>query len=346
MVRIGVICPSEIALRRFMPALMKNKNFVFAGIAYANADNFCFPPDMDEAKRQSILNGEKEKAQVFIDNYGGEIFPSYEAIAVSPGIDTLYIPLPPALHYKWAKIALENGKHVLLEKPATLELSQTQDLISIAKKQSLALHENYMFVFHNQIEHISSLIKNGIVGDVRLYRISFGFPKREANDFRYNKKLGGGALYDAGGYLIKYASMLLGDSINLAYSNMNHTEEFDVDIYGSAAFVNDKGVTVQAAYGMDNEYRCELEVWGSKGMLTTGRILTAPEGFVPEAVIKAGGKEEIIKLPSDDAFAKSIEWFKKCIASEEKRETGYGDISLQASLLEKFLRSATKNLIK
>jgi len=328
-----------------MPALIKNSDFLFSAIAYASEEEFNFGSGMNSEEKQKIINEEKEKAQAFTDNYGGKLYSSYEAIAKSPEIDALYIPLPPALHYKWAKSALKNNKHVLLEKPATLEPAHTNELINLAKTKSLALHENYMFVFHNQIEHINSLVKDGAVGDIRLYRISFGFPKRQLNDFRYNKKLGGGALYDAGGYLIKYASMLLGESIKIAYSNINYTEEFDVDIYGSAAFVNESGVTVQAAYGMDNNYRCELEIWGSTGLLTTGRILTAPEGFIPEAVIRFGNDEKKIKLPADDSFAKSIAWFKNCIISETERETGYADICRQASLLDEFRNSSIDNTV-
>ena len=343
MIRLGIICPSEIALRRFMPALMKNKDFTFAGIAAASSEDFYFGTEYDNLKQQSILNQEKEKAREFINKFGGKLYNGYTEIAASPEIDALYIPLPPALHYKWAKFALEHNKHVLVEKPATLELAHTLDLIELASANSLALHENYMFAFHDQIKHINSIVKNGELGDVRLYRISFGFPRREQNDFRYKKELGGGALYDAGGYTIKYASMLLGDSAKLMYSRMNYIDDFEVDIYGSAALINEQGVTVQAAYGMDNSYRCELEVWGSTGILTTGRILTAPDGFIPEAVIKSNNEEKIIKLPADDTFAKSINWLYKCICDNELRETGYKEIKQQALLIDKFIKCETVN---
>jgi len=321
-----------------MPALAKNDNFIFAGIATVSNDEFYFGTENNELKRQNILDREKEKAREFIDSYGGELYPCYEAIVTSPDIDALYIPLPPALHYKWAKSTLENKKHVLLEKPATLKLAHTVDLLETASANSLALHENYMFAFHNQLEHINSIIKAGELGDVRLYRISFGFPRREQNDFRYNKELGGGALYDAGGYTIKYASMLLGSSAKIVYSKMNYTGEFPVDLYGSAALINEQGVTAQIAYGMDNSYRCELEVWGSTGMLTTGRILTAPDGFVPEAVIKTNNEEKIIKLPPDDTFAKSIKWFYECICDKTKRESGYNEIKQQALLVDELIK--------
>ena len=337
MIRIGVICPSEIAYRRFMPALEKNKDFSFAGVAVANVDEFFINGDNDEQPVKSIIEQEKEKAASFTDNYGGFLFPSYEAMIASPNVDAVYIPLPPALHFKWAKTTLENGKHVLLEKPATLELAQTQELVGIASGSSLALHENYMFVFHNQIEQINTIINNGKIGDVRLYRITFGFPRRSATDFRYDKELGGGALYDAGGYTLKLASMLLGESAKIVCSSLNYIDDFAVDIYGSATLCNESGVTAQVAFGMDNGYRCDLEVWGSTGTLTTGRILTAPDNYIPEVVIKSNNGEEKIVLSADDTFAKSIKWFKKCIDDAAVRAENYKDIARQASLVEGFI---------
>jgi len=342
MIRFGVICPSEIALRRFMPALAKRKDFTFTGIAVPACDEFIFGKNVSKAEKASILHNETIKAEVFTDKYGGKIFSGYKSIAESNEIDALYIPLPPALHHKWAKHALINRKHVLLEKPATPELAQTQELIRIAQKHSLALHENYMFVFHNQVEYINTVIKSEELGDIRLYRISFGFPKRSANDFRYIKELGGGALYDAGGYTLKYASVLLGESAKITSANLNYTDNSGVDIYGSATMVNDFGTAVQIAFGMDNNYRCDLEVWGSTGMLTTGRILTAPEGFTPEITIKKGNNEEHVILPSDDTFANSIEFFIDCINSQNTRDNSYNEINRQALLVNDFLSAAHK----
>jgi len=320
-----------------MPALTKNKDFSFAGIAIAGTEEVFAGNGTDIQSKQQFIKQEKEKAGPFLENYGGILYQSYTEIVTSSDIDAVYIPLPPALHYKWAKIALEFGKHVLLEKPATLELKQTQELVILASKHSLALHENYMFIFHDQLFEINSIINDGKIGDVRLYRITFGFPRRSVGDFRYNKEMGGGALYDAGGYTLKYASMLLGDSAKLVYSNMNHVDGFPVDIYGSAALINDRGTTVQIAFGMDNSYRCDLEVWGSTGTLTTGRVLTAPDNFTPEVVVKSNAGEEKIVLPADDTFVKSIAWFKKCIDDKAAREKSYKDIVHQASLIDEFI---------
>ena len=329
MKRIGIICPSEIAFRRFLPALKEAGCFECAGVAIASKEEFVGSTD-------EILAKERAKAQTFVDSYGGKIYEGYKTLIHSDNVDAIYLPLPPGLHYKWAKEALSAGKHILCEKPCTTALATTEDLLKDAKAKGLAAHENYMIAFHDQLKAVDDIVNSGEIGDVRLFRISFGFPIRAQNDFRYNKALGGGALLDCGGYTFKYASMLLGPTAKMKYAQSNNIDGFSVDMYGSAALVNDKGVTAQVAFGMDHNYKCELEVWGSKGTIYTNRILTAPAGLVPEVIIRKGNEEEKRNLPADDAFKKSILHFCKCIEEEEVRKENYQTLLRQARLVEDF----------
>lgn len=328
-VRIGVICPSEIAFRRFMPAIQKCESAEYIGVAHASAKEW------DGIVPDGLVDAELAKAKNFQSEYGGRVYDSYEALLTSLEVDAIYLPLPPALHYKWARKALENGKHIFLEKPSTTSLHDTADLINIANGKNLAVHENYMFAFHKQLEEIVDIVNSGELGDVRLYRIAFGFPRRAQNDFRYNKSLGGGALLDCGGYTLKLASMLLGDTAKIATSQLNYMDGFEVDMHGSATIVNDAGVTAQLSFGMDNSYKCELEIWGSKGCLTTGRILTAPNGFEPTAEIKVGNETRTVKLSADDTFRKSIQKFCLCVTDNKERIRNYAEIVRQAELVEK-----------
>ena len=335
---LAILCPSEIALRRFMPALMSCRCFDFFGIGKASPEEW-FGSRISSVSAEEIdarQQCEMDKAGVFVSQYGGKILNSYEEVVSSQGADAVYIPLPPALHFRWARAALQAGKHVLVEKPATTTLAETRELISLARSKKSALHENYMFVFHRQLEEIETIIGSGEIGSVRLIRISFGFPRRAADDFRYSKQLGGGALLDCGGYTIRYASRLLGESARLTAAQTNYVPDFSVDMYGSATMVNDDGVTAQLAFGMDNNYKCELEVWGSSGTLFTGRVLTAPAGFVPTVEIRKGNETTSRPLPADDAFQKSIMHFKACINDDRVREEQYAVIERQAALVETF----------
>lgn len=311
--KIGIIGTSEIAFRRFLPALEKDKNFVYAGVATRTV----------------------EKAKKFQDTFGGKIYNGYDELINDESIEAVYVPLPPALHYEWGKKVLEAGKHLLLEKPFTTELKDAEKLVELAKNKNLAVHENYMFVYHKQLSEIDKIVKDGTIGDVRLYRIAFGFPKRAEGDFRYVKELGGGSLLDCGGYTLKLASMLLGPTAKVTTSNLNYTKDYDVDLYGSATMVNDDGVTAQLSFGMDNSYKCELEVWGSKGVLRTNRILTAPVGYVPIVEIIIDNETKEVKLSEDDTFLKSIDDFWNCINDQTKKEKKYNEIIEQAKIVQK-----------
>ena len=340
MIRIGIICPSEIAFRRFLPALQKTGDKIqFAAIGIASPEEwFGNLTNISQEQIDEQQARERVKAQTFIDQYGGEIIVGYCNLVSSKLVDAIYIPLPPALHYKWAKKALEAGKHVFVEKPSTTCLADTEDLIKLASKKGLALHENYMFIYHSQLEEINNVVKSGEIGDVRLYRITFGFPLRQLNDFRYNKALGGGALFDAGGYCMKYANWLLGGDAHVVTAQANNIDGFEVDMYGSATLANDKGQIAQIAFGMDNDYRCDIEIWGSKGTITSGRILTAPAGFVPSYTIKKNQDTETRPLAADDAFLKSIIRFCECIKTDVERNKEYILLRKQESLVDVFVK--------
>lgn len=343
MIKIGIICPSEIAFRRFMPAIKKSTEFEYIGVAYATKEEW-FGEKAIEVSDESfskIKESELAKAKNFEQTYGGKVFEGYEAMIKSGEIDAVYIPLPPALHYKWAKLALDNNLHTFVEKPSTTSLKDTTNLVELASKNNLALHENYMFIYHSQLERIENVVKSGEIGEVRLYRVDFGFPQRPAGDFRYNKNLGGGALMDCGGYTLKYANRLLGGDAEIICANSFYKDEFEVDIAGAATLKNSRGQAVQLFFGMDNDYRCSIDIWGSQGTLKSGRILTAPEGFEPIYTITKNGKEETYKMEADDTFYKSIMRFKECINDKIKREENYKDLIKQAELVEEF-----KNMIE
>ena len=331
-IRIGIICPSEIAFRRFLPSLKKIEMFEFAGVAIASAEEWGVSDDKYIAIRDSGL----EKARRFTELYGGKIYEGYHKLVSSRNVDAVYIPLPPSLHYKWAKECILNGKHALVEKPFTLNECNTKELIDLAKDNGIALHEDYMFVYHNQINAINNIINGGEIGKIRHFRVQFGFPRREKNDFRYRKSLGGGALYDAGGYTIKYASLLLGNSAKLISAQSILEKEWDVDIFGAATMVNGDGIIAQISFGMDNDYKCLLEAWGSNGCLISGRVLTAPDGFEPSAIIRRNNSDNVIKLPSDEAFVKSIQLFAKCVCNDKQRLENYETILKQASFIDQF----------
>ncbi len=311
MIQIGILGGAEIAHRMFLPALIQNENFICGGIASKNP----------------------EKRQRFAADFHIPVYNTYEDLIDSPKIEALYIPLPPALHYQWAKQALKHGKHVFLEKPSTVSFSRTQELVKMADTRKLVLQENYMFQYHTQLKEIQKLLISGDIGKIRLIKSSFGFPLRGADDFRYQKALGGGALLDAGGYVVKLATLFLGSSVKVKTACLN-SWGYDVDMFGSVTLENDVGMVFQGSFGMDCYYQCSLEIWGSKGRLYTNRIFTAPPTLAPKVTIETNnGTQELVFEP-DNHFAESIQMYYNAIKEDNVREKMYNDMLLQANLIE------------
>lgn len=334
MVRIGVLGPSDIAGRRFIPGVNSNDKIKYAGVACPTRGEWIVRPGTDNVPEA----GEMSKAIVFCEKYGGEIFESYESLICSDRIDAVYVPLPPMLHYFWGSRVLNAGKHLLLEKPFTDSLDHTKKLIALARRKRLAVHENYAFLYHRQIEMISSILSEGRIGEVRVIRAAFGFPYRGAGDFRYSEAVGGGSVLDCGGYPLKLCNYLLGGKASIADARIYSVKGHDTDVFGNVVLVNEKGITAQIAFGMDNAYKCEVEIWGSLKTLSSDRVYSPPATM--ETVIRlAGNEHEIITVPSDDQFRNSALYFIRCIEDMNERESNYNAIETQAGMMTTLKRN-------
>ena len=219
-----------------------------------------------------------------------------------------------------------------MEKPFTVKTETTKELIELAKENNVAVHENYMFIYHSQLDFVKKTIEDGTLGEIRNIRAAFTFPMRGVNDFRYVKALGGGALLDCAGYPVRLMSELMGD-VKVATSRLHYIDGFEVDFYGNATLYSDK-LSAQIIFGMDNTYKCELEVQGNKALLYTDRIFTAPDDFKPTMVLKSGNDVETYTLEADGAFLKSINRFYESIINIDKRNEMYSSIIRQAELIE------------
>ncbi len=327
--RIGVLGPSDIAGRRFVPGILASDEFTYVGVAYAGPEER--GGDVSGWDDPAVSRG-KQKAEQYQQRFGGQVYRGFQTMLEDAKIDAVYVPLPPALHARWGKEALEHGKHVLLEKPFTTRLSDTEELLRFAEEKGLAVHENFAYLFHRQIAVIEETIRSGALGELRLIRSAFCFPYRGEDDFRYHAAMGGGALLDCGGYPLSLADHLLG-GIRVAASVLSPTRGHDVDVCGSVLLVNDDGLTAQVAFGMDNAYRCDVEVWGSRGVLSTGRVFSPPADLRVDICVKTDTERHILVEP-DDQFRRSAEFFAGCIRDRDTRMRNDQRILARSRLLD------------
>ena len=140
------------------------------------------------------------------------IIASFEELLADSEIDLVIICSPNALHYPHAKAAMQAGKHVIVEKPFTINSSEAQSLIEISKDSG-----KYVFPFHNRrwdsdFLTIKHLISQGYLGKIVDYESRFDrfTPEISRAAWRYQNEAGGGTLFDLGIHLIDQAVSLLG----------------------------------------------------------------------------------------------------------------------------------------
>jgi NDP-hexose-3-ketoreductase len=316
-VNIGVLGVASIAIKNVIPAIVDSPDlFKLSGLASR---------DISKSSSKSTL-------------YNCEPFGSYEDLVNEESIDAVYVPLPNSLHYPFVRQAIENGKHVLVEKSLGLTSTEVKELVELAKINKVVLLENFQFRFHSQLKTIQKILLDGIIGDLRSVRVSFGFPPfSDSANIRYNSDLGGGALLDVGAYAFKIAPYFLGKEVFVAQGSMCFDPIKNVDIWGQGVLQQMNGpLCCQFAYGFDHHYQCALELWGSKGKLTTNRIFTAPIGYQPKLIIETKNRIEELILPADNHFKNMLEYFYSLIKGSSSVTEEYEQNIKQSELIEEF----------
>ena len=178
-------------------------------------------------------------------------------------IEAVYIASPHLTHYSYAKAALSAGKHVLCEVPLTLSQSEAKELYDYAEAHNLVLLEANKTAFCPSFNHLTTLVKSGIIGDVVDIKSSLSkmvaSPTRELDAAQ------------AGGAMNEHASITLLPIIKLLgtdYSSFDfHSKvENGVDIY-TKVVVNYPHATSSATLGIGVKTEGNLVISGTKGYI-------------------------------------------------------------------------------
>jgi predicted dehydrogenase len=130
--------------------------------------------DKSSAARRKV---HKSYPQIYVSSDAMEIL-------TSPEIDAVAIVTPVWTHYELAKAALENGKHVFVEKPFTSNVSQAETLIELAQKQNLKIMVDHTFLFTGAVKKIKQLLHEGLLGKLYYYdstRVNLGLFQHDVN---------------------------------------------------------------------------------------------------------------------------------------------------------------------
>jgi predicted dehydrogenase len=152
-------------------------------------------------------------ADAFGDRYGiSRRHASYEALVADPQVDVIYVATPHSFHHENALLALQAGKHVLVEKAFTMNAAQAVELVAVARERGLFLMEAMWTRFLPHVVEIRRLLAEGALGRVVTVMADHGqWFAFDPKSRLFAPELGGGALLDLGVYPVSFASMVLGE---------------------------------------------------------------------------------------------------------------------------------------
>ena len=210
----------------------------------------------------SVYDPNEVSASIFAQQFGIKSFNS-SLDDFLKAIDAVYIASPHLTHYAYAKAALCAGKHVLCEVPLTLSKLETKELYDYAEVHNLVLLEANKTAFCPSFNHLTTLVKSGIIGDVVDIKSSLSkmvsAPTRELD------------VTQAGGAMNEHASITLLPIIKLLGTDFSsfdfHSKvENGVDIY-TKVVVNYPHATSSATLGIGVKTEGNLVISGTKGYI-------------------------------------------------------------------------------
>ncbi|GLR71723.1 Gfo/Idh/MocA family protein [Agaribacter marinus] len=220
-----------------------------------------------------------ERAKAFAADHDILVaYPDYQSLMLSKEIDAIYIATTHNFHFEQIKSSLLAGKHVLCEKPITLNSRQAMEVYALARQQNLLLIEAVWTRFLPAIIELQRRLNDGAIGKVKHVSASFSLNRELPNSHRLrNKALAGGALLDLGIYPITFADIVYGKSPVAVFSSayMTDTEVDEVSSY-LLKYEDGRSATLSASYRMDAPIFGHI--YGENGRIVVPHFLGA-QGF-------------------------------------------------------------------
>jgi len=286
--RWGVLAPGRIA-HRFAQAL----------------------DSVEGARLHAVASRSPERSQAFAQRYRAPVhYDSYEALAGDPEVDAVYIASPHRFHHGQARLCLEAGKPVLVEKPFTVNALQATDLIALAQTKDLFLMEALWSRFLPVYRRVREWLDDGAIGTIQLISSTFCFrAEPDPSDRKFNHELAGGALLDLGVYNISLSQWVTGENPS-AVGALARLGATGVDELTAVTLVYPQNVVSQFACGFLFDGINDFLIYGTRGHVR----VQAKFWESTRATLVADGKETVAALPfRQNGFEYQIEEAMRCI---------------------------------
>ena len=203
---------------------------------------------------------------------------SWQALADDPTVDVVYVATPHSAHAEAALVALEAGKHVLVEKPFTLNEGEAREVVDFAESHGLVALEAMWTRWLPHMLEIHELLESGAIGEPQLLIADHTQSVPTDPHHRMNApELGGGALLDLGVYPVSFAHDLFGEPEDvLSAAVMTAT---GVDRRVSATFVHESGAHSSLTTALDLAGPNRATILGTEGSIEIDAVWYAPTSY-------------------------------------------------------------------
>ena len=291
----------------------------------------------------AVYSRSKEKGKAFAQPFGGaEIFDDINALAKSD-VDAVYIASPNSLHYEQSKLMLQNGKHVICEKPITVEPEEFEELRALAQEKGLVYMEAIMYMHLPARKTLKKALEN--LGEITTAHFDFSqlsskYPALKRGELPniFNPKFATGCLMDLGIYCVYPALDLFGEP-----KKITSTAGFlstGADGYGTTVLdYKDKQVTL--TFSKVGQSRFGSQIFGDNGTISTPSI----SKLVNVSYFDNDGNETALTPDAEKHVLMSYEaqsFYNYITNPEAKQELeSINDLTLAVSKAMKIIREKT-----
>ena len=314
--RLGVLGAARIALGGIIPAAERAEGVEVTAVATRGGE-----------KRFAV----RELAP------GAEVFEDYESLLRSADVDAIYVPLPNSMHVDWTLRALEAGKHVLCEKPFSLDAAAAREAVDKSRENGLALMEGFMYRFHPQTARLREILGSGAIGEVRQAVAEFGHRLDDPEDVRGVGSLGGGSLGDVGCYCVSGLRLAFGsEPVRASAHGFFDADGADRDIGAVLEFEGGVGLV---SCSISSARRERLEIVGTDGRISLGTPFRADK-IGGKMEVHYGTKTDAETFEGGDPYKDELEEFARAVREGRDPAVGPDEILGNARAIDALLRSA------
>jgi predicted dehydrogenase len=301
-------------------------------------------PAFEHAKENSrlvaLVSGDPEKARALGERYGVPVFSyeRFEECLALPEVEAVYIAVPNSLHSEYAVRAAKAGVHVLCEKPLATTEAECREMIRACEESDVRLMTAYRLHFEQANLTAVEAVREGKIGDPRLFTSTFSFQVKAPN-IRIQRDKGGGVLWDIGVYCVNAARYLLrAEPVEVfAFCDKSQDPRFtEVEEAASVVMRFPEGRLAAFNVSFGAEAVATYQLVGTEGTLRVDNAYEYKGELRWE--LMSEGKTRKGKVPERDQIAPELLTFSGCIlegrAPEPDGWEGLADVRIISALYE------------